>query len=263
MPEASDFLAQLEASCRNTDFDWESLLEANYIALLSDRDDLGIIDIGGHAGRHSLAIQQKLNPSHLLIFEPLPDQRRSLETMFAHHTNVTVYGWALGNLRGKSTFVVKKGAPAESGLRQRSFYNDGNSGDLERIPVTIETLDNLDIPFEVDFIKIDTEGGEIDILQGGTNLLRRDAPIISVEYGPGGYDAYGYKSETLFDLATEIGYSIFDLFGNRFSSIDEWRLCVARFYWDYLLIPDRRIPAIAARINVVRALDFDLFRCGR
>jgi FkbM family methyltransferase len=256
---ASDFLAQLESTYRNTEFDWESLLEANYIALLSGRNGLGIIDIGGHAGRHSLPIHQKLKPSHLLIFEPLPDQRRSLATIFADHTNVTVYGLALGNRTGQSTFVVKKGAPEESGLRQRSFYNDGNSGDLEHIQVTIETLDNLKIPFAVDFIKIDTEGGEIDILKGAANLLRRDAPIISVEYGVGCYDAYGYEPETLFMLATEMSYSIFDLFGNRFVSIDEWRSCVARFYWDYLMIPDRKIQSIADRINVIRTLDFGRF----
>ena len=103
MPEASDFIAQLEASYRNTDFDWESLLEANYIALLSGHDGLGIIDIGGHAGRHSLVIQRKLNPSHLLIFEPLPDQRRSLKTTFSRYANVTVYDCALGNRRGETT----------------------------------------------------------------------------------------------------------------------------------------------------------------
>jgi FkbM family methyltransferase len=260
MSAARDFLTKLEAVYRNTDFDWEALLEADYVVLLSGRDGLGIIDIGGHAGRHSLAIQRKLNPSHLLIFEPLPAQRRSLETMFARHTNVSIYGSALGNRRGQSTFVVKKGAPEESGLLQRSFYNDGNNDDLERIPVTIETLDHLNVPFTVDYIKIDTEGGEIDILKGAANLLLRDAPIISVEYGPGGYDAYGYKPDTLFELAAETGYSIFDLFGNSFDSIDEWRSCVARFYWDYLLIPNRIVPAISDRINTIRALDLDRFR---
>jgi FkbM family methyltransferase len=259
MSGASEFLARLESTHRNTDFDWESLLEADYVALLSGRADLNIIDIGGHAGRHSLAIQKTLNPSHLLIFEPLPDRRRSLETMFALRTNVTVYGCALASRRGQSIFVVKKGAPEESGLRQRTFYNDGNNQDLEYIPIMIETLDNLEIPFAVDFIKIDTEGGEIDILKGAVNLVRRDAPIISVEYGPGGYDAYGYKPETLFELATEMGYSLFDLFGNRFTSMDEWMSCVARFYWDYLLIPDQRVPAIADRIDIIRALDFGRF----
>jgi FkbM family methyltransferase len=259
MSGANEFLTRIASTYRAGDIDWESLLEANYIALFSGCEGLGIIDIGGHAGRHSQVILRKLNPSHLLIFEPLPKQKEFLQALFAGYGNVAVYDCALGNQRGPTSFVVKKGALEESGLLQRSFYNDGNNEDLETIPVTIETLDNLNFPFRVDFIKIDTEGGEIDILKGAVKLLRRDAPIVSVEYGPGGYDAYGYKSDTLFELATESGYSIFDLFGNRFESIKEWRSCVARFYWDYLLIPDQRIPSIVDRIDVIRALNPDRF----
>ena len=180
MPGARDFWRDWNPSIGIRIFDWESLLEADYVALLSGRDDLNIIDIGGHAGRHSLAIEQKLKPSHLLIFEPLPDQRRSLERMFALRTNVTIYGCALGSRRGRSTFVVKKGASGEFGLRQRTFYNDGNDEDLERIPVMVETLDNLGIPFAVDFIKVDTEGGEIDIqkeLRTCCGAARRLSPV--------------------------------------------------------------------------------------
>jgi FkbM family methyltransferase len=250
--EASAFLARLQGTYRNTDIDWEGLLEADYLALLSGRDDLGIIDVGGHAGRHSRVILERLKPSRLLIFEPLPNQREALEAGFAHDPNVTVYGCALGSQRGQSTFVIKRGAPEESGLRQRSFYNDGKSDDLESITVAVETLDGSGIPFRVDFIKIDAEGGEIDILKGADNLLHRDKPIISVEYGPGGYDVYGYEPETLFEFSTKLGYSIFDLFGHRFASIDEWRSCVARFYWDYLLIPDCRVPILTDRIELIR-----------
>jgi FkbM family methyltransferase len=252
---AKDLLSRLESTNRNTDFDWETLLEANYLTLLSDRANLGIVDIGGHAGRHSLVMKRQLNPVHLLIFEPLPEQHRKLRTIFEGQKGVVVYSCALGNATGQSDFVVKKGAPGESGLRQRSFYNDGRADDLEIIPVSVQTLDAINIPFQIHFIKIDTEGGEIDILKGAAHLLHRDAPIISVEYGPGGYDAYGYQPGSLFDLASEMRYSIFDLFGNRFSSRDEWMACVARFYWDFILIPDRKIPELADRLSQIRAFD--------
>ena len=253
MSEAFEFLKRLEATYQNTDIDWEGLLEADYLLLLSGRDNLGAIDIGGHAGRHSQVIHQQLSPSHLMIFEPLPIQKQFLEVMFAPYPSVAIFGLALSNRQGEATFVVKQGALEESGLRQRSFYNDGSSQNLEYITVKIEALDNLEIQFVVDFIKIDTEGGEIDILKGSVDLLRRDRPIISVEYGSGGYDAYGYKPETLFEFARQVNYSIFDLFGNRFTSIDEWKSCVSRFYWDYLLISDEKVPALASRIELIRA----------
>lgn len=43
---------------------------------------------------------------------------------------------------------------------------------------------------DIDFIKIDTEGGGIDILNGAAHPSQRDKPIISVKYGPG-HHAYG------------------------------------------------------------------------
>src|SRR4029079_13701895 len=45
---AKELISRLESTNRNTDFDWELLLEANYLTLLSDRPNLGIIDVGGH-----------------------------------------------------------------------------------------------------------------------------------------------------------------------------------------------------------------------
>jgi FkbM family methyltransferase len=252
---AKDLLSHLESTNRNTDFDWETLLEANYLTLLSDRAGLGIIDIGGHAGRHSLAMKRKLNPEYLLIFEPLPEQHRMLQAVFDGERGVVVYNCALGNTTGQSDFVVKRGALEESGLRRRSFYNDRHANDVELIPVTVRMLDTINIPFKIHFIKIDTEGGEIDILKGAAHLLHRDAPIVSVEYGPGGYDAYGYEPGTLFDLASEGGYSVFDLFGNRFGTRDEWMACVARYYWDYILIPNRTMAEFADRLREIRAFD--------
>ncbi len=252
---AIDLLKRLESCHRNVDFDWESLLEANYVALLSGRDNLGVIDIGAHTGRHSLAIKSRLNPSHLLMFEPLPDQRKILESLFLHDPCAIIYDCALGSTSGTSSFFVKTGSPGESGLRRRSFYNDGNCEDLKEITTRVSRLDSIHIPFKIDFIKIDTEGGDIDILKGAARLLQRDRPIISIEYGPGGYDAYGYGPETLFDLAESMHYSIFDLFGNEFTSREEWISCVGRFYWDYLMVPLPAIESLADRVCIIQRID--------
>lgn len=258
---AVDLIERLAASSRNTDFDWESLLEANYLILLAD-EPVGIIDVGGHAGRHARVFQQHLNLTKLLVFEPLPAQHAALTELFRSDDRVQISNVALSNASGQSRFFVKTMAPEESGLRQRSFYNDGRRDDLAEILVEVERLDAIAINFKVDFIKIDAEGGEIDILKGTRGLLEKDWPVVSVEYGPGGYDAYGYKAETLFELASDLSYSVFDLFGNRISSVEEWRSCVGRFYWDFMLIPTWKCSRLADRIERIRSFQPQQFMRG-
>lgn len=61
-----------------------------------------------------------------------------------------------------------------------------------------------------------------------------------------------------------LGYAVCDLFGNVFRSIDEWRVCVDRLYWDYLLIPKERLEASAtARAKIARRAAAELRRQAR
>jgi FkbM family methyltransferase len=255
-----EFLTRLEAQQASSTVDWESLLELNYLRLLRDVQPLNVIDIGGHAGRHSSVFLDKLHCQTLVIFEPLPAQRQILQAMFGTRANVTLLEIALGNKQTISEFNIKKGAPGESGLKRRSFYSDGNNEDVEIIQVKAELLDSFDLPHRIDYIKMDTEGGEIDILKGGARRIARDLPVMSVEYGPGGYDAYGYGPATLFDWAVEMNYSVYDLFGNRFTARDEWLECVGRFYWDFMLAPNQKASANDAAFADLRHMAWDMIK---
>lgn len=85
-----------------------------------------------------------------------------------------------------------------------------------------------------------------------------------MEYGRPSYSAYGHTADTLYEEAATIGYAVCDLFGNLFRSIDEWRACVDRLYWDYLLIPEERLAGFAAaRAEITRRADAELGRQAR
>ena len=108
----------------------------------------------------------------------------------------------------------------------------------ETIEVQLVTLDSLNIPRKIRYIKIDTEGGEIDIIKSAFELITRDRPFISVEYGEPTYSVYGYDKDTLWKLCKELGYSIFDILLNKIETLDEWLTICDSIYWDYFLIPD-------------------------
>lgn len=247
----------------NLYIDWEWVLEYNYRTLLSGIEPLVIIDIGGSVGRHSRVFVDQMACDQLVVFEPIPHLNEDLTAMFVGKP-VTVISYALGAKEGSSSFFIKPTAIGESGLRKRSFYNDGREDNLDEIVVEVKRLDSIALPRRpVSFIKIDTEGGEIDILKGAEQLLLRDRPVLSVEFGRGGYDAFGYGPSALFELGTSLGYGLFDLVGTEFKTESEWLNGVDRLYWDYLLLPVERRDFFLPRMNFIRSSVIEVIKTGQ
>jgi FkbM family methyltransferase len=239
-PKVLEKLETLHHSYDNPGFiDWEKVLELGYRLFLSANST--VIDIGGHAGRHSDIFINEIGCKQVYIFEPIPSKYQHLVNRYSSNPNVTVKQVALSSSVGKSEFLINHGAPEESGLKER-IYNNPELKNLEKIVVATDTLDNLFIDSPgVEYIKIDTAGGEIDILGGAVSLLHKFRPFISVEYGKPSYTAYGHNQDTLFLYCQKQAYVITDLFGNPIESIDIWRECVDSFYWDYYLVPQEKL----------------------
>lgn len=238
-------------------FDWECVLERGYRRFLSPASR--VWDIGGHAGRHARIFIDAIGCEQVCIFEPLPEQRAELQRRFDSHPGVRIFPYALSSSAGQADFVVNRAAPEESGLRER-LYNNPEGKRLDHISVQVRTLDDLadELGPRVDYIKIDTEGAEIDILRGAAQTLARCQPIVSVEYGLSSYTAYGHNRMTLFETAEALDYCLCDLFGNPFDR-EQWDNVIDRFYWDFYLVPKQRAAAFQAQLwdGVYRQLETD------
>ena len=92
----------------------------------------------------------------------------------------------------------------------------------------------------VDLIKIDVEGGELDVLNSATKLLARFRPFIVMEYGSRTWPAFDATPESLKLLARETGYAI-NLFHHREQKLvratdDVW----GKPYVNLILTPEER-----------------------
>lgn len=241
--KALDCLNEMQKRYVNSEIDWEAVLEFGYRRFL-DRDSV-VFDIGGHEGRHTDVFVHTIGCAAVRVFEPLPALHRKLQSRFADVATVEVLPYALGAECGSREFVHNTTTPSESGLQER-IYNDPEGARTERIHVEVRTLDSLDLDTNrVDFIKIDTEGGECDIIRGARRSIAEYRPVLSLEYGHAGYSVYGYSWRSLYDLADEMDYCLFDLLGNRIESIDEWRACVDKYYWDFYAVAREQAEAFA------------------
>ena len=72
-------------------------------------------------------------------------------------------------------------------------------------------LDNLN------FIKLDVEGYEINVIEGGINTIKKYKPIITLEVYENFYGKYSIEyTKTTFKILLDIGYTVHHIAGPDF-----------------------------------------------
>jgi len=137
------------------------------------------VDIGGHCGLWSRVMAKCF--TKVIAFEPVEEHAKCFHANVTDD-NVTLLDYALG-------------AGAIDSVRLTTGKN--SSGDTfittdGEHEATMRTLDSFDLP-RVDFIKIDCEGYENFIIQGGANTIRKWRPVMIVEQKPGKGRSFGLR----------------------------------------------------------------------
>ncbi|NQT12121.1 MAG: FkbM family methyltransferase [Planctomycetes bacterium] len=157
------------------------------------------IDVGAHRG-DVLAQLIKLAPQgRHHAFEPIPQFAKELQARFPC---ATVHNLALSDSIGEASFSHVVSNPAYSGLRPRTYPRPDE--EVRSIQVKTETLDRI-LPAgeQIDLIKIDVEGAELQVLRGALATLGRCRPVVLFEHGVGASDHYGTSPEMIHRLLVD------------------------------------------------------------
>jgi FkbM family methyltransferase len=87
------------------------------------------------------------------------------------------------------------------------FFNDSYS-----VTVRTSTLDSCFPREEIAFLKVDTDGSELKVLDGGRELIRRSRPDIYIEFHPKVMRSEGVEPAVLLDRLFGLGMEIFDVY---------------------------------------------------
>jgi len=144
------------------------------------------LDIGANIGTYSKLLINNTS-SKVFSFEPLEDAFRELEKLANNQTykdRLKVYNFALGesNKKEKLYYSNTKSQLASflEDANKLSFVNKKNN--FSKI-VEIKKLDDFVDVINVDLIKIDTEGYEMNVLKGGINFISKKKPkFIQIEF---------------------------------------------------------------------------------
>ena len=119
--------------------------------------------------------------AEVYLFEPRDDFYKELEDEFGHKENFHLNQLALSDSIGTATFYATQKRNCSSLLepndKNELISREARGGDFlnyETYDVKVDTLDNFLGHLErVDYMKIDTQGNEYQILKAGTELLKR------------------------------------------------------------------------------------------
>jgi FkbM family methyltransferase len=139
------------------------------------------LDVGAHKGVYSYFLARCSR--HVYAFEPNPKSFAMLRRNLGRR--VTVSPLALSNRSGPALLRVPCWASGYSNQgASLSSVKVSDDDDYRELRVQAARIDDLDIP-DIGFIKIDVEGFEAEVLEGATQTLARDRPVLLVEIEEG------------------------------------------------------------------------------
>lgn len=186
--------------------------------------DANCVDIGASAG-HLLRYMVRYAPDgRHFAFEPLPNRAAALREAFPQ---VEVREAAVAASAGRRRFLRVVEADTRSG-----FEVPGNGVHaIEELEVEVQVLDRaLPSDYAPSLIKVDVEGAELDVLQGGLAALSKHKPIVAFEH-----DARGDTAGVFELLTQDAGLRIFDMDGDGPLTEVELRTKVTRgSHWNFI-----------------------------
>ena len=184
----------------------------NLEQLFNLNEKITIIDIGANIGSISLPLAKSFNKSKIFAIEPTnyafnklnknlnlnKDLKKniSLNQLFLSKINKPTKVWSSWNF-DKNIDKHKQHLGTLHNIKKKSY-------------LTLSKFIILNKIKKVDFIKLDVDGHELDVLKSGEKFLKDIKPIIFIEIAPYLYPEFGYKCSDLIIYIKRLGYSFYN-----------------------------------------------------
>ena len=192
---------------------------------LSNEDTL-IFDVGANIGNYSQEIVKEFQGINFQLhsFEPSKEAFLELKKRLGNLSNVKLYNIGFGEKNEAKTLYLNKKKSGLASIYNRQLLHFGikmNSKELIKIQ-KIDDFCKRNRIRKIDFLKLDTEGHEFNILNGAKNMIENNSiRFIQFEFGGCNIDSRTYFQD-FFYLLTE-KYYIYRILKNELFRIDSYK----------------------------------------
>ncbi len=159
-------------------------IELLLIPFLLKKDSI-FFDVGANIGTYTYKASNCIPEKNIYAFEPIPSSFIKLQRAFS---KVNLYNLAFTANTTNTTTQFKIPSINGNAMQTRGSlninYTEPDETSAEIIEVNIDTIDNFTNKNKlnkVDFIKIDVEGHEEEVIKGALQTLQSFKPILQVE----------------------------------------------------------------------------------
>ncbi len=190
-----------------TGWDFES--EINAAKALIDRTEPIIFDVGANVGNWSSRIHELFPKAELFLFEP----QSACQKLIAEKKipRSTLIQKAVSSKGGQVIRMFTSGETsgiASIHQRRDSYFSQTNFTTFEISTLSLDDFIEENYITHVDFLKIDVEGHELEVLRGAIKSLEKKIiKSLSFEFGSGNINSRTFFRD-FWDLLTALGYSI-------------------------------------------------------
>ncbi|MFZ1972420.1 MAG: FkbM family methyltransferase [Candidatus Acidiferrales bacterium] len=171
------------------------------------------LDVGAHHGVYSIVAAKKLGAEGIVVaFEPSSREydRLRFHVRLNRLSPVRTEPLALGSAAStRPFFQVTSGDTTRGGL-----HPPVSADQVSEISVETVRLDDYVSQFplkRVDFVKLDVEGGEREVLEGASLVLTRFRPIFICEVLDSTTRAWGYNAREIILMLQRFGFVWFEI----------------------------------------------------
>ena len=198
------------------------------------KKNIVVFDIGANEGNWNLELLSINNNVQIFAFEPSPKTFSILSSNLNKHNNVKLYNCGIGSTNGKLTlydYGDSDGSEHASLFKEVMTEQHNSASIIEHIVdiITIDSFINENHISSVYFLKIDTEGYEMQCLLGAKDSLAKGIiKIIQFEFNTMNVSSKVFFKD-FYDLLSE-QYKLFRLIQNGLIPIEKYDPMLCEIY---------------------------------
>jgi len=192
---------------------------------LNMSNNIIIFDVGANIGDYSKKILECFSAQKIQLYSFEPSLAfEKLKTNIGNKKDVQIINSGLGEKSSTiKLFYDEPGSSLASLYKRRLYHFNINFDKYEEVKITtIDEFCSLNHIEQIDFLKLDVEGHELKVLEGGRNLLEKGKiKFIQFEFGGCNIDSRTYFWDFFYTLKSH--YQLYRIVKNGLFPINQYQ----------------------------------------